>query len=158
MYVFDNNSFRELGSYYPNQFPSFWIEFNRAVENTKIITSVREVYKELEFYTRPRHAHITNWVKEHRSIFREPSLDELNFVNQILSTKNFKDILRHEHLYEGKPCADPFIIAAAKVIDGCVVTEESKKPNSPNIPNVCEYFNIECTKLQGFMEREGWSF
>ncbi len=84
MYVFDNNSFRELGSYYPNQFPSFWIEFNRAVENTKIITSVREVYKELEFYTRPCHAHITNWVKEHRSIFREPSLDELNFVNQIL--------------------------------------------------------------------------
>ncbi len=126
MYVFDNNSFRELGSYYPNQFPSFWIEFNRAVEDTKIITSVREVYRELEFYTRPRHDHITNWVKEHRSIFNEPSIDERNFVNQILSTKNFKDMLRHEHLYEGKPCADPFIIAAAKSINACVVTEESK--------------------------------
>ena len=52
----------------------------------------------------------------------------------------------------------PFIVAAAKVINGCVVTEESKKPNAPNIPNVCEYFNIECTNLQGFMEREGWKF
>ncbi len=156
IYVFDTNSFRELGSYYPDQFPSFWREFNRAVEDTKIITSVREVYRELEIYT--RHAHIITWVKEHRNIFRKTTVEEMNFVNQILSTKNFKYMLRHEHLFEGKPCADPFIIAAAKSIDGCVVTEESKKPNSPNIPNVCEHFNIECTNLQGFMEREGWTF
>lgn len=67
-------------------------------------------------------------------------------------------MLRHEHLLEGKPCADPLIIAAAKLHNGCVVTEETKKPNAPNIPNVCEYFNIDCTNLQGFMEREGWSF
>ena len=156
IYVFDTNSFRELGSYYPDQFPSFWREFNKAVDSDKIIISVREVRREIEIYT--RHAHITNWVDEHKSIFREPSGDERDFVNQILSTKNFRDMLRHEHLFEGKPCADPFIIAAAKFIDGCVVTEESKKPNSPNIPNVCEYFDIECTNLQGFMEREGWSF
>ena len=156
IYLLDSNSFRELGSYYPNQFPSFWIKFNHAVEVDKIIYSVREVYRELEIYR--RHTHISDWVVEHKSIFRKPTVDERSFVNQILSTKNFKDMLRHEHLFEGKPCADPFIIAAAKEMDGCVVTEESKKPNAPNIPNVCDYFNIECTNLQGFMEREGWSF
>ena len=97
-------------------------------------------------------------MKEHRNIFQKTSVEEMNFVNQILSTKNFGDMLRHEHRFEGKPCADPFIIAAAKILDGCVVTEESKKLNAPNIPNVCEYFNIDCTNLQGFMEREGWKF
>ncbi len=156
IYVFDTNSFRELGSYYPKQFPSFWREFNQAAEVAKIIISVREVYRELEIYT--RHAHITNWVDEHKSIFRKPSVDERNFVTQILSTKNFRDMLRHEHLFEEKPCADPFIIAAANSIDGCVVPEESKKPNSPNIPNVCEHFNIDCTDLKGLMDREGWKF
>ncbi len=156
IYVFDTNCFRELGSYYPDQFPSFWIEFNRAVEDTKIITSVREVYRELENYT--RHAHIIAWVKEHRDIFRKTTVEEMNFVNQILSTNNFEYMLRHEHRFEGKPCADPFIIAAAKIIGGSVVTEESKKPNAPNIPNVCDHFNIQCTNLQGFMEKEGWRF
>ncbi len=156
IYVFDTNCFREIGSYYPEQFPSFWTKFNHAVEVTKIITSVREVHRELENYT--RHEHITTWVKEHKSIFRITNLEEMNFVNRILSTKNFGDMLRHEHRYEGKPCADPFIVAAAESINGCVVTEESKKPNAPNIPNVCEYFNIDCTNLQGFMEREGWEF
>lgn len=85
--MFDSNSFRELGSYYPDQFPSFWREFNQAVDVDNKIISVREVRRELEIYT--RHAHITNWVEEHKSIFRKPSVDERNFVNQILSTKNF---------------------------------------------------------------------
>ena len=58
----------------------------------------------------------------------------------------------------GYPCADPFIIAFPEIINGCVVTEEKEKPNAPNIPNVCEHFNIECTNLQGFMEREDWKF
>ncbi len=156
IYVLDNNSFRVTGNYYPNQFASFWREFNRAVDVDNKIISVREVRRELDHYT--RHAHLIKWIEEHKTIFKEPSVDERNFINQILSTKNFKDMLRHEHLFEGKPCADPFIIAAAKFIDGCVVTEESKKPNSPNIPNVCEHFNIDCTNLQGFMEREGWKF
>lgn len=156
IYVFDTNCFREIGSYYPEQFPSFWTKFNHAVEVTKIITSVREVHRELENYT--RHAHIITWVKEHKNIFRITNVEEMNFVNQILSTKNFGDMLRHEHRYEGKPCADPFIVAAAESSNGCVVTEESKKPNAPNIPNVCEYFNVDCTNLQGFMERENWKF
>ena len=95
IYVFDTNSFRELGSYYPDQFPSFWKEFNKAVEDTKIVVSVREVHRELENYT--RHAHIITWVKEHRNIFQKASIEEMNFVNQILSTKNFGDMLRHEH-------------------------------------------------------------
>ncbi|MEE8526835.1 MAG: DUF4411 family protein [Thermoanaerobaculia bacterium] len=58
----------------------------------------------------------------------------------------------------GKPVADPFLIAAAKVLDGCVVTEESFPPNAARIPNVCEHFGIDWTNFEGFLERNGWTF
>ena len=58
----------------------------------------------------------------------------------------------------GRPIADPFIIAMAKAINGCVVTQEKEKPNAAKIPNVCQHFGIDFTNLQGFMEREDWSF
>ncbi|WP_396770910.1 DUF4411 family protein [Microcystis aeruginosa] len=54
--------------------------------------------------------------------------------------------------------ADPFIIAAAKIKDGCVITEEALKPNAPKIPTVCQHFSIDFTNVQGLMEREGWQF
>ena len=56
--------------------------------------------------------------------------------------------------------ADPFIIAKAGVSleESCVVTEEADRPNAVRIPNVCEYFNIECINLEQLMEREGWQF
>ncbi|CCI17613.1 conserved hypothetical protein [Microcystis aeruginosa PCC 9807] len=57
-----------------------------------------------------------------------------------------------------KPVADPFIIAAAKIKDGCVITEEALKPNAPKIPTVCQQLSIDCTNVQGLMEREGWQF
>ena len=50
------------------------------------------------------------------------------------------------------------IIAATKIKDGCVITEEALKPNAPKIPTVCQHFSIDCTNVQGLMEREGWQF
>ena len=155
VYVFDNNSFRELGSYYPKQFPSFWEKFDQAVTVGKII-SVREVHRELKSYT--RHPHISDWVADHRNIFLLPNAAEMRFVSQIFSVPHFQTLVKGKNRLTGKPCADPFIIAKAHFINGCVVTEESRKPNAAKIPNVCEHFEIDCTNLQGFMEREGWTF
>ena len=67
-------------------------------------------------------------------------------------------IRRKERLKE-RPVADPFVIARAKCLEnGCVVTTEKHKPNSAQIPNVCEYFGVDWTDLEGFMEREQWRF
>ena len=154
-YVFDTNSFSVLGNYYPEQFPTFWGKFNQAVIVRDII-SVREVYRELEFYT--RHSHLSDWVEDHRDIFLLPRLEETRFVSDIFSVPHFLTLVNQKSLLEGRPCADPFIIAQAKVINGCVVTEETRRPNAARIPNVCRYFGIDCTNLQGFMEREDWTF
>ena len=154
-YVLDTSSFSVLGNYYPERFPTFWETFNQAVTNGKII-SVSEVDRELEFYT--RHPHISNWVKHHGSIFLPPKPAEMRFITGLFSVPRFQTLVREKDRLAGYLCADPFIIAKAKFIHGCVVTEETLKPNASKIPNVCKHFGIDCTNLQGFMEREGWTF
>ena len=155
VYVFDTNSFRVLGNYYPEQFPTFWEEFNRAVTVGKI-ASVREVRRELE--AQVHHTHLSDWVKDHGHIFLSPRPSETQFVGKIFSVPHFQTLVSRQSQLAGHPCADPFVIAKAKFVDGCVVTEERLKPNAAKIPNVCEHFGIDCTNLQRFMETEGWTF
>ena len=153
-YVFDTNSFRVLSSYYPDQFPTFWRQFDQAVTDGKII-STREVHRELESQVQPP---LSDWVEDQKGIFLPPRTVEMNFVTDIFSIQHFQTLVSEQSRLTGIPCADPFIIAKAQFINGCVVTEEKLKPNAAKIPNVCEHFGIDCTNLQGFMERESWTF
>ena len=117
---------------------------------------MREVRRELESYE--RHPHLLDWVKDHGHIFLSPRPAEMQFVSNIFSVRHFQTLVSTKNRLLGQPCADPFIIAKAHFIGGCVVTEESRKPNAAKIPNVCEHFEIDYTNLQGFMKREGWTF
>ena len=154
-YVFDTSSFSTLGNYYPEQFPTFWERFNRTV-TVGTIVSVREVRRELEFYE--RYPHLSDWVQNHGNIFFRPNKAEMRFVSKIFSVPHFLVLVSQDSISKGHPCADPFVIAKAKIIDGCVVTEEKLIENAARIPNVCEHFGVDCTNLQGFMEREDWTF
>ena len=154
-YVFDTNSFIVIGHYYPEQFPSFWNKFDQSVEIGKII-SVREVFRELDQDASA--SHLSDWIEDHKNIFMIPNAAATEFVSTIFSIQHFQALVSEKNRLAGRPCADPFIIAWAKVIGGCVVTEEKEKPNAAKIPNVCRHFGIDCINLQGFMEREGWSF
>ena len=155
VYVFDTSSFIVIGHYYPKQFPSFWDKFNQAVDISKII-SAREVFRELDHEASV--SHLSDWVKRYRSIFVTPNAAATQFVSTIFSIPHFQALVSEKNRLAGRPCADPFVIALAKTMNGCVVTEEKEKPNAPKIPNVCRHFGIDCTNLQGFMEKEGWSF
>ena len=117
---------------------------------------MREARRELDSHT--RHSHLSDWIKHHGDIFLPPSLAEMRFVSEIFSVPHFQALVSERSRLADRPCADPFIIAKAKFIDGCVVTEEKRKPNAAKIPNVCEHFGVDFTNLQGFMEREGWTF
>ena len=154
-YVFDNNSFRVLGNYYPDHFQTFWDKFNQAVTVGKII-SVREVRRELDFFV--RYPHLSDWIEKHKNIFLPPNTTEMRFVREIFAIQHFQSLVRKQILLEGRPCADPFIVAKANFINGCVGTEEAGQLNAAKIPNVCQHFGIDFTNFQGFMERENWSF
>lgn len=155
VYVFDTSSFIVIGHYYPEQFPSFWDKFNWAVDTGKII-SAREVFRELD--QEASVDHLADWIKRHKNIFTIPDTAATQFVSTIFSIPHFQALVNEKNRLAGRPCADPFVIALAKVIKGCVVTEEKEKPNAAKIPNVCRHFGVDCTNLQGFMERESWSF
>jgi hypothetical protein len=67
-------------------------------------------------------------------------------------------MIRRKERLQGKPVADPFVIAKAKIVQGTVVTQELWKDNSAKLPNVCDHFNIPCIDLENFMEKEDWTF
>ena len=154
-YFFDTNSFIVISHYFPERFPSFWERFDRLVAQGRIL-SCREVLNELSSHaTRP---HQLAWIKANRKIFLAPSLAEQDFVREIFSIAHFQNLIGERQRATGKPVADPFIIAAARVANGCVVTEEARKENAAKIPNVCEHFGIPWMNIEGFMEKEGWKF
>ena len=118
--------------------------------------STREVYKELEQYNDVDFT--LDWAKVHKKMFITPSEEETVFVREILAVKAFQNLIGEKNILRGKPVADPFVIAAAKIYNGTVVTEEKEKPNSAKIPNVCEHFNIPCMNFKGFMEKMNWKY
>ena len=92
-------------------------------------------------------------------MFVTPGAEELAIVRKIFAEKHFQTMIRKQERLQGKPVADPFVIARAKFLgEACVVTSEKPTPNAAKIPNVCEKFDVEWTDLEGFMERERWRF
>jgi hypothetical protein len=121
-----------------------------------MISSVREAANEINSYYKVDR--LSEWVDKNPDIFEKPTIDELNFVKEIFSILHFQDLIRKKERLQGKPVADPFIIAKAKIHYGYVVTEETYKENGVSIPNVCEHFKIQYTNLEGFMIKENWVF
>ena len=117
---------------------------------------MREVLRELDQDASA--THLSDWIADHKSLFVIPNASATQFVSTIFSVPHFQTLVSEKNRLAGRPCADPFIIALAKVINACVVTEEKEKPNAAKIPNVCQHFGIDCTNLQEFMEKENWSF
>jgi len=72
--------------------------------------------------------------------------------------QHFQAMIRKKERLKGKPVADPFVIAKAKISGVWVVTQEKLKENAAQIPNVCKHFEIPCINLEGFMEKENWTF
>lgn len=154
-YVFDTNAFSQLfHSYYRGRFPTLWGQFDGLIEDG-VITSTREVAREIED---DRVAALREWAKEKKHLFPSPTGAEGAFVAKIFSVPHFQQVIEQKKLLKGGKNADPFVIARGAVAEATVVTMESKPKNGAKIPNICEYFNIDCVSLEGFMEQEGWSF
>ena len=140
---------------YESRFPTLWKHFYESIGKRQIV-SVREVAREIDTYQGDNR--LKEWTKEHSGFFEEPTTDELSFIEEIFKVNHFQDLISKKSRLQGKPVADPFVIAKAKQIDGCVVTQELFKENAAKIPNVCDHFGIPYTNLEGFMEKEGWEF
>ena len=154
-YVFDSDSLINLfRHYYPKRFPSLWNKFDDLVSSRKLF-SVKEVFNEIS----SSEDSLAVWSKEKKNIlFLASTTEELKFVGEIFQIRHFQSMIRNKERLRGKPVADPFVIARAKILKACVVTQEKHTEHAARIPNVCEHFKIDCTNLEGFMERENWEF
>jgi len=154
-YVFDSNALINLfRHYYPERFPTLWGKFDTLVSGGELI-SVREVFNEII----SSDDSLGSWAKEQKNtLFSEPTVRELEFVGEIFRVQHFQAMIRKQQRLKGKPVADPFVIARARILDACVVTQEKNTENAAKIPNVCEHFGITRTDLKGFMEKENWTF
>ena len=154
IYVFDSNTLINIfNHYYPELFPSFWKNFNSFISKQAII-SVQEVKKELE----EKGDSLSDWAKKHSELFLPPSAEESSFITEIFKVKHFRIMIQKKQQYVEGPAADPFVIAKAKILNACVVTQEKNTKNAAKIPNVCEHFEIPCINLEGFMKKENWVF
>jgi hypothetical protein len=155
IYVFDTSSLIILKHYYPDRFGTLWSGLGRLVDAGDLI-STREVLNELQAYNDVDF--IQDWAKLNKRIFMTPGNNELDFVAQIFTVKHFHTLIGTAELLKGKPVADPFVIAAAQVRNGKVVTQEKAKPNSAKIPTVCHHFSVPCINLEDFMSEQNWTF
>jgi len=154
-YVFDSDSLINLFMhYYPKRFPTLWEQFDALVSVGELI-SVREVFNEIG----SKKDSLAIWAKEQKNIlFLESTTEELKFVGEIFQVRHFQAMIRAQERLKGKPVADPFVIARAKILNAFVVTQEKKTENAAKIPNVCDHFGIPYINLEGFMEKENWTF
>lgn len=157
-YSMDSNTLSQIYRfYYKDRFPSFWQRFNALVSSGRA-GSVSEVEAELV-----RRSGLDSAVRElkqlNQGFLALPASEEQLFVTQIFGVPHFRNLISAKAIAKGLPVADPFVIAKASASMGmCVVTEEVHRPNAVRIPNVCEYFGIECINLEQMMELEGWRF
>lgn len=151
MYVFDTNVFIALGFYYPSRFPTIWDKLSRLVDSGDIV-SVKEVKNELELYC--SYPHVMEWVVSNKKIFKKPTDRELKIVSEILRDTRFRGLVKLKKILDGKPVADPFVIASASFNEGIIVTEETFKVNGARIPTVCREIGVECINVEEFLTRE----
>lgn len=154
-YVFDTGAFIVLKSYYPGTFTTLWGRIDKLAGNGTIV-SVREVFNELHNYNDVDF--IQDWANLHKSVFAKPSNEELLVVQQILANPHFQTLISAKAILKGSPVADPFVVAAGKIKNATVVTQESLKPNAAKVPNVCHSLKVSCINLETFMTQQGWKF
>ena len=154
-YVFDTSPLSALfKNFYRNRFPSLWERFDDLVANGQIV-STREVLREIEDGATES---LREWVAQNQRLFTVPTAAEGAFVTEIYLIPRFRQNIEQQKILKGGKNADAFVIAKAAVEQGTVVTMELLRPNAAKIPNICQYFNIQCLSLEEFMEEEGWQF
>lgn len=156
IYVIDTSSINVLKNYYTGVFSSFWESFDNLVKEGRVI-SVKEALNEA--YSKIDSEHLQQWIRANKSIFLPPSSKtEAQYVKEIFDIPHFKYLIPDKKLLTSNPIADPFVVAAARIRNGCVVTEEKYKKGASKIPNVCEHFNVRWTNIEGMMKEEKWIY
>ncbi len=151
MFCFDTSALLECWSrYYPiDVFPGIWERFAYLVEGGDPIAP-DEVHEEIK----KKDDGLAEWLKTRPGMFVP-----LDGPVQIASTEVLAEFPELVKALSGRTQADPFVIGLARVRKATVVTQERGGNRvRPRIPLVCDFFEVPCTDIVGFIRQRGWTF
>jgi rRNA maturation endonuclease Nob1 len=161
IYVIDSSALIDMKRTYPvDVFPGVWSRLENLVENGRLIAP-----QEVLFELQKRDDELTEWVKEHDLMFKEPTATQINIVQQILA--KFPSFVKLNRKHD----ADPWVVALAynlvkakqstingTQLDPIVVAHETLDGNKVKIPYVCQNYGLQCIKAIEMFRKESWTF
>lgn len=146
---FDTCSFTELRRSYPKPvFDPVW-DFVGNLFLIDRILSIEDVYIELQ----QQDDEVAAWIEQWEDCFIPLDDSIQTRAREILAS--FPSLV---DLRRGKSSADPFLIAAASVRGGIIVTEENPSggPHKVKIPDAAGRLGLPCIKLLQVLQQEGF--
>ena len=153
MYLLDTCIFRKLLDHFPRkgkQFEAIWLLIDKGIES-KQLRSVDECLCEMQKHYSEESAN-AKWLDERKSLFEYPNNEESLIIKDIFLFSKMRENIHLKNLLENRPSADVYLVAKGKRLQATVVTAEEYKPNSAQLPNMCEQFNVRCIGFDDFMD------
>ncbi len=158
-YIIDSSSLIHLNRHNPlDVYPSVWKKIESLINNDRL-AAPKEVFNEIKRFDDL----LFNWAKAQTNLFKEPTLKQIELVQEIL--KKYPSLIDVSRNHD----ADPWVIALAielatnpqkklVSIKRIVVTEEKLRGNEIRIPFVCREYTIESVDIIDMFRTEGWKF
>lgn len=153
VYILDTNIIRKILFHLPKKgkyFESIWEALERGIEDETYI-SVDECFNELERqFSKMNEAF--QWISKRKKMFVNPGDEESTIMGQILANPKFRECIHVKNILENRPSADAYIVAKGKFLGATIVTAEEYKPNSAQLPNLCQAMGVAYIGYDSFME------
>lgn len=153
LYVIDTCVLRKLLDHFPrkgNYFERVWDKFENGIAERKYV-SVDECFNELEKHYDDKNENVL-WLKKYKGMFLTPNNEESLIIKSIFTSSKMRESVHIKNILSNRPSADVFVAAKAKILKAIVVTVEEYKPNSAQVPNICEKLGVEYINYDDFME------
>lgn len=118
--------------------------------DTEICPFNMDCYNELCLHYDENNPNYT-WLKLKKSYFLGPSNDESIIIKQLFTNPKMQESIHVKNILENRPSADVYIADKAKQMGAIVVTVEKFKPNSAQLPNICESLGVVTMSFDDFM-------
>lgn len=153
IYVLDTNIIRKIFFLFPKKgkyFEQIWDVINQKVDGGEYI-SVDECFNELSLQFSKDNDSFC-WISEHKKMFLPPTNNESIIMRGLFESPKNRESVHSKNILDNRPSADVYLVAKAKELGATIVTSEAYKPNSAQLPNLCEQLDVSFITYDDFME------
>lgn len=152
-YILDTNIFRKLLDHFPKKgqaFITIWEKLDEGIKDGSFV-SVDECFNEMSNHYSDKTDNY-KWIKQRKEMFLNPTNEESLIIKKLFENPKMQESIHTKNILNNRPSADVYIVAKAKYFGATVVTAESYKPQSAQLPNICKYLDVNYITYDDFME------